>query len=1192
MLQPKTAGRLLKRLSQLTPWRSKDLAKRETELPSKATKSKRPDLTVVVPVYNVEDFIEETLNSLLSQTLRNWEAIVIDDGSTDRSSSIVDRFRSADNRIKVIHQSNRGLGAARNVGIAKASGRYLTFLDSDDIIPENAYKAAVKKLDKSGSDFAIGATYRLKNGKKYAPSWTTTVHDRERSRTNVAEFPELMMDVIACNRIFSKKFWDEQIGRFPENVAYEDHRVMVAASLRAEAIDILTTTTYIWRVRESSISQSKHELKNLRDRAGASAEALEILRAEAPTNVLDEWFTRILDTGIPLFAKHAVAADEDYKQSAKEFARKYTELAPAETWRNVRWEQRIKVALMSAGRWDDLAQFMLDLRLNTSGVPGTNIRSSQIELASSSWARDWASRAGTQITLGERLTPLTARIHQTEWVDTGLRLVGFAYISNVETSLTDDLSVRLVAKDGSKSYDLPNPLKVQNQYASKFANHTYFDYSESGIELEIPWSLFIEIAADTNFSEKDTWRIEITRTTRQISRTGIADNYLRNGSGAAFLQRIIPEHFNSVVLLRDSNAFSLRVKNVSYALTKIRIVSGEIAGTVAVPPHSELVPTHIHWDNGAESQQSGAATAAKLEISKDGREFLFSGLRVPQGHKIRLKARGEGATSQPVVWALPEDEYVFQGSIVAHKTPFGFLDFTNGIGTVVADSVEFEGSMVNIETFVNMEALAGLDTCLESNATGERIPGLVSSLDSNRLNIHFELDTQTPAGRPLDGDFTVLLNDIPLVPRIDLASQMPKTHLSSFYRIETVRGTPGEGRPLKMKFRPPLNDSEAGVWNQKQLRSWYRKTDFEPEEAALFQCYRGETAADNQLAIHKALTRARPELKCYWGVLDGSVAVPSGAIPLIIGSEEWFRVLGGAKYLCNNIDFDLFFIRRPYQKFLQTFHGHAFKSMGKTFWRTKDYSPIEVQFECKRRQDAWTTALMPDEESIQYYKDEYDFNGDYLVAGLPRNDYLVTGDPNGARQAIARTYGIDPSSSKWVLYAPTWRESSATSAWSATMFEELDLDLLAERLGPEWTVLVRGHGYNARETSRVTRSASIVDVTDYAEINDLILASEVAILDYSSLRFDWAITKKPMVFFVPDKTEYFQLRPGLFDFDDSAPGAQVVNTHSVADEILRSDDYISRFGPQLDEFNARFNSLNDGCSAQRVVDSFFGSFRP
>ena len=123
-----------------------------------------------------------------------------------------------------------------------------------------------------------------------------------------------------------------------------------------------------------------------------------------------------------------------------------------------------------------------------------------------------------------------------------------------------------------------------------------------------------------------------------------------------------------------------------------------------------------------------------------------------------------------------------------------------------------------------------------------------------------------------------------------------------------------------------------------------------------------------------------------------------------------------------------------------------------------------------------------------------------------------------------------------VLYAPTYRDKLNTRTFAARRFDALELGRLARLLGPGHTLLVRGHNNNQRELDRVTGMAQVVDVTDYPDINELTLAADVAVLDYSSLRFDWAITGKPMVFFVPDLEDYFALRRPLFPYEGTAPG--------------------------------------------------------
>ena len=107
---------------------------------------KNPYLSIIVPVYNVEEYIQKCINSILSQNYLDFELILIDDGSTDNSGKICDEFASENKKIKVIHQENGGLSNARNTGIKNAVGHYLWFIDSDDWIVGNAFSIIVQEL--------------------------------------------------------------------------------------------------------------------------------------------------------------------------------------------------------------------------------------------------------------------------------------------------------------------------------------------------------------------------------------------------------------------------------------------------------------------------------------------------------------------------------------------------------------------------------------------------------------------------------------------------------------------------------------------------------------------------------------------------------------------------------------------------------------------------------------------------------------------------------------------------------------------------------------------------------------------------------------------------------------------------------------------------------------------------------------
>ena len=114
-----------------------------------------PLVSVIIPVYNVSPYLRESLDSVISQTYTNLEIIAVDDGSTDDSGRICDEYAEKDTRIKVIHQANRGLSAARNAGLNAMTGEYVAFLDSDDALYPEMVECMVKGMEKNAADIAV-----------------------------------------------------------------------------------------------------------------------------------------------------------------------------------------------------------------------------------------------------------------------------------------------------------------------------------------------------------------------------------------------------------------------------------------------------------------------------------------------------------------------------------------------------------------------------------------------------------------------------------------------------------------------------------------------------------------------------------------------------------------------------------------------------------------------------------------------------------------------------------------------------------------------------------------------------------------------------------------------------------------------------------------------------------------------------
>ncbi len=228
---------------------------------------KQPLVSVVVPAYGVESWISECLASLVAQTWTRWEAIVVDDGSPDRSGAIADDWARRDARIRVVHAANGGLGAARNLGLRHVKGDYLAFLDSDDVLPPTAYSALVDSLQASGSDFATGSIVRWEDGRLHEPPWMRRLHRPPRRGLTAGDHPEILGDVFAWNKMFRRSWWDGTGLTWPERLRYEDQPAMTRAYLSGR-FDVLDSIVYHWRIRDdgTSITQQRSTTQDLRDR--------------------------------------------------------------------------------------------------------------------------------------------------------------------------------------------------------------------------------------------------------------------------------------------------------------------------------------------------------------------------------------------------------------------------------------------------------------------------------------------------------------------------------------------------------------------------------------------------------------------------------------------------------------------------------------------------------------------------------------------------------------------------------------------------------------------------------------------------------------------------------------------------------------------------------------------------------------
>ena len=178
---------------------------------------KKVDISIVVPVYNAEKYLDRCLTSLVEQTKKEIEIIIINDGSTDNSEKVIKKFK--DDRIKYIKNTNQGIGATRNEGIAKATGKYLMFIDSDDYLEENTCELLFNKAEKDNLDMVVCDFYREnETGEKKKEKITTF------ENTTIKETPELLykINMSPWNKLYKTKMIKDNNVYFEEDLKYED----------------------------------------------------------------------------------------------------------------------------------------------------------------------------------------------------------------------------------------------------------------------------------------------------------------------------------------------------------------------------------------------------------------------------------------------------------------------------------------------------------------------------------------------------------------------------------------------------------------------------------------------------------------------------------------------------------------------------------------------------------------------------------------------------------------------------------------------------------------------------------------------------------------------------------------------------------------------------------------------------------
>lgn len=235
-------------------------------------------LSIIVPVYNAEKFLDKCVNSLLNQTLSNIEIILVNDGSLDRSLDICNSFLKKDSRVKVFNQSNSGQSKARNVGIDNSSGEFITFVDSDDWVDEDYFEKLVDACERYDADVSCASILRVrKYSQKYRIKYTKEqVFIEPQEKIDIAHVPDMCY---VWNKVYRRDFIDKIGLRFIEGMFYEDVDFVTRAVYFSNKIVTVPDTYYhYWTNENSTVKTMRKSDKKCKDSLTSKEYVLDFFR--------------------------------------------------------------------------------------------------------------------------------------------------------------------------------------------------------------------------------------------------------------------------------------------------------------------------------------------------------------------------------------------------------------------------------------------------------------------------------------------------------------------------------------------------------------------------------------------------------------------------------------------------------------------------------------------------------------------------------------------------------------------------------------------------------------------------------------------------------------------------------------------------------------------------------------------------
>ena len=1004
----------------------------------------RPRLSVIVRAAGAGPHLEGTIRSVLNQTFRDLEVLVVVGPGADALSSgeqVATGLSARDRRVRVVScdpDDHRGAGPDGwlDTALKRARGGLVTVVDGGDGLVGGACQSMIECLERSGSDVVVARSRSLTPATGAGPG--AGPPRAPRLAQPPARVPEAVEELVAGAVMARRRLWaPPRRPRVLRAPAVSLPARALAVLLAATRMDVLDEEVYTWRAGSAARGLSADT-----DPVGLLAEvdALAQLAADAPEAVRRSLVAGRLSRDLVRLAEAAHREGPDFSSRLRRIARRALADADDLVWEAVGLLDRLVLWLLiqdePAGaveleeligrRCEDLGHLPLTIEAGTVRPEPRFLEEMTVPRRLAE-IRDADLRLHVGVDAVRWLGPRTLEVR------------GCAWVWGLDPGLIDRPTVEVVDETG-RVRGRAQADRCEAPRADLEAGDPWRSYLTSGIVVHL------QVEAG-----RPSWFRVVTRVAGREVRA-----WMPQPAGSSRRHPAPPE-----------TGQHLEARGQRGLLQVAPAPSG-IRGSEARPGGEiDVVLLCARLDTDATLELSGTVAPAPdgLDIVLGGRTAEARAMTVPA-----VLAPG-GGWSASIDLADPDVElatYPLSWSTVSQDEP------------------------------------------------GNRIKGACL------------------AGEGIDGPAT----EVPIAAAPTSCAAEPDSDVTGAdagrpaRRARLLTRTDGS---VAVAVIPPLT---PGVRSRRGHRLLIEREAGPLRPGVFLESFGGRSAGDNPAAICADLAAHGVGAPLWWSVVDGTVRVPAGARPVVVGTPQWAEALRTSRVIVTNDHLPSWFSKREGQHLLQTWHGTPIKKL-------LHDAPRAVTLRYRRLMDRqvpqWDLLLAQSPQAGRRLQQALGYRGPVRVGEYPRNVRLLGGAE--VRRRVRHELGIAPGQPV-ILYAPTWRESLRPSTGAAGCAAAhgpgpvgaLDGPSLAELL--DAVVLMRSHHMN-----RVGCVPGMIDVSGYPSVEELMLAADILVSDYSSIFFDFALTGKPAVVYAPDLASYRDVERGLYGDWPLGSGLPVAADH-------------------------------------------------